>query len=313
MECDISFIGLGQMGYGMASNIRKKLSKNSTMFINDVNSEACERFANEHESYGPIEVVSTAKEAASRAPVLVSIVPAADHVRQVYLDKENGVIAAPPDKDRLILESSTIDVDSQREVGSAIRDAGVGSYYDAPVSGGQWGAAAGTLAFMIGCAEDDPKASQIRQVVSMMSHPDKIFLCGPLGNGAAAKISNNYLSGPFLLAIAESFAIGIKNGLDKDVLANVIRNSSGMSWMGEHMHPVPGVVAGAPSSNGYKVGFRHELMVKDTTLGIEAAEKNGVEPSMARTAVEMYRRAAGDTRTEGLDASSVYKLVFGEE
>ncbi len=122
------------MGYGMASNIRKKLSKNSTMFINDVNSEACERFANEHESYGPIEVVSTAKEAASRAPVLVSIVPAADHVRQVYLDKENGVIAAPPDKDRLILESSTIDVDSQREVGSAIRDAGVGSYYDAPVS-----------------------------------------------------------------------------------------------------------------------------------------------------------------------------------
>ncbi len=131
-----------------------------------------------------------------------------------------------------------------------------------------------------------------------MSHPDKIFLCGPLGNGAAAKISNNYLSGPFLLAIAESFAIGIKNGLDKDVLANVIRNSSGMSWMGEHMHPVPGVVAGAPSSNGYKVGFRHELMVKDTTLGIEAAEKNGVEPSMARTAVEMYRRAAGDTRTE---------------
>lgn len=132
----------------------------------------------------------------------------------------------------------------------------------------------------------------------MMGHPDKIFLCGQLGNGAAAKISNNYLSGPFLLAIAESFAIGIRNGLDKDVLANVIRNSSGMSWMGEHMHPVPGVIAGAPSSNGYKVGFRHELMIKDTTLGIQAAEKNGVEPSMARTAVQAYQRASKDPRTE---------------
>ena len=122
------------MGYGMASNIRKKLSSRSTMFINDVNSEACDRFVNEHQSYGPVEIVRTAKEAASRAPILVSIVPAAEHVRQVYLDKENGVIAAPQSRERLILESSTIDVDSQREVGKAVIDAGVGSYYDAPVS-----------------------------------------------------------------------------------------------------------------------------------------------------------------------------------
>lgn len=122
------------MGYGMATNVRKKLSKDSTMFVNDVNLEACERFVNELKSHGPIEIVKTAREAASKAPILVSIVPAAEHVRQVYLDKENGVIAAPPNKDRLMLESSTIDVESQREVGQAIRDAGVGDYYDAPVS-----------------------------------------------------------------------------------------------------------------------------------------------------------------------------------
>jgi 3-hydroxyisobutyrate/3-hydroxypropionate dehydrogenase len=122
------------MGYGMATNIRKKMSKSSTMFVNDVNSEACQNFANELKSHGPIEIVATAKEAATRSPVLVSIVPAAQHVRQLYLDKENGVIAAPPRKDRLILESSTIDSDTHREVGKAIREAGVGSYYDAPVS-----------------------------------------------------------------------------------------------------------------------------------------------------------------------------------
>lgn len=122
------------MGYGMATNVRKKLSPKSTMYINDVNADACSRFVKELQSYGPIEIVSSAKEAATRAPILISIVPAAQHVRQVYLDKENGVIAAPKDPNRLLLESSTIDVESQREIGGAIRDAGVGSYYDAPVS-----------------------------------------------------------------------------------------------------------------------------------------------------------------------------------
>ena len=122
------------MGYGMATNVRKKLSNNATMFINDVNTSACERFVTELSEHGPIEIVKTAKEAASKSPVLISIVPAADHVRQVYMDKENGVIAAPKDDKRLILECSTIDVQSTRDVGQAIMDAGVGRYIDAPVS-----------------------------------------------------------------------------------------------------------------------------------------------------------------------------------
>ena len=122
------------MGFGMATNVRKKLSKNATMFINDVNTAACERFVSETSDYGPIEIVKTAKEAASKAPILISIVPAADHVRQVYLNSVNGVIAAPKSEDRLILECSTIDVASTRDVGKAITDAGVGRYIDAPVS-----------------------------------------------------------------------------------------------------------------------------------------------------------------------------------
>jgi 3-hydroxyisobutyrate dehydrogenase len=84
----------------------------------------------------------------------------------------------------------------------------------------------------------------------MMANPDKIFFCGELGNGLAAKISNNYLSGTFLVAIAEAMAIGIRSGVDKNVLAEVIRNSSGNSWMGEHLMPVPGILPDAPSSNG---------------------------------------------------------------
>jgi len=126
--------GLGQMGYGMATNLRKKLSSKATMFINDINADACDRFVKESGDYGPIVIVPSAKEAASKSSILVSIVPASKHVRQVYLDEEHGVIAATKDDSRLVLECSTIDVDTTRQVGKAVMDAGRGRYVDAPVS-----------------------------------------------------------------------------------------------------------------------------------------------------------------------------------
>ena len=124
------------MGYGMATNVRKKISKDATMFINDINAKACDRFVQEVGQYGPIEIMPTAKEAASKSQILISIVPASKHVRQVYLDSENGVLAASKDDKRLILECSTIDADTTREVGGAIMQAGLGRYVDAPVSVG---------------------------------------------------------------------------------------------------------------------------------------------------------------------------------
>lgn len=151
MEEDISFIGmfalrslanrsthvgagLGQMGYGMATNLRKKLSSKATMYINDINADACDRFVKESGDHGPIVIVPSAKEAASKSSILVSIVPASKHVRQVYLNEEHGVIAATRDDNRLVLECSTIDVDTTRQVGQAVMDAGRGRYVDAPVS-----------------------------------------------------------------------------------------------------------------------------------------------------------------------------------
>lgn len=149
---------------------------------------------------------------------------------------------------------------------------------------------------MMGCPDSDSQAGRAKEVVSMMAHREKIFLCGQLGNGTASKISNNYLSGTFLVAIAEAMAIGIRSGVDKNVLAKVIENSSGNSWMGQHLMPVPGILPDAPSSNNYKPGFRHELMVKDLSLGKNAAEKNGIEPTMANTALEHVKNALKDER-----------------
>jgi 3-hydroxyisobutyrate dehydrogenase len=122
------------MGYAMASNIRQKIPSTSTLYINDINDSACTRFQSEHSSQGPIEIVSSAREAAENAKVLISIVPGAEDVKKVYLDAGNGVIAARKDEERIMLECSTIDVASTKEVGNKLMEKGLGVYIDAPVS-----------------------------------------------------------------------------------------------------------------------------------------------------------------------------------
>lgn len=143
----------------------------------------------------------------------------------------------------------------------------------------------------------------------MMGEPSKFFYCGALGTGLAAKISNNYLSCTLLLATAEAMAIGIRSGIDPKLLYNVIRNSTGQSWMCDHVCPVPNVVPHVPSSNGYKPGFKTQMMIKDTTLGIEAGRIVGIKPSMAEMALETYVKAAVDPRCVDRDGSSVYLYI----
>jgi 3-hydroxyisobutyrate dehydrogenase-like beta-hydroxyacid dehydrogenase len=122
------------MGFAMAMNIRKKIPASSTLYINDINAEACERFRAEYSSFGPVEIVATAREAAENADVLISIVPGGADVKTVYLDGKNGVIAATKNDERLLLECSTIDVESTKEVGKRLEEGELGIYIDAPVS-----------------------------------------------------------------------------------------------------------------------------------------------------------------------------------
>jgi 3-hydroxyisobutyrate/3-hydroxypropionate dehydrogenase len=122
------------MGFAMASNIRKKIPRDSTLYINDINATACERFNTEYNSFGPIEIVSTARDAAEHASVVISIVPGGQDVKAVYLDDKTGVVAAKKNDKRLMLECSTIDVDTTKEVGKRLKDEGQGVYIDAPVS-----------------------------------------------------------------------------------------------------------------------------------------------------------------------------------
>ncbi len=149
-------------------------------------------------------------------------------------------------------------------------------------------------------------AARINDVLVMMGQPKKFFWCGKLGAGLAAKISNNYISCTFLLVIAEAMAMGIRNGIEPKLLQDVIHNSSGQSFMGDHVNPVPGVVPHAPSSNNWRLGFKTQMMIKDIGLGVDAAKQVGIQPTMAEAAIEVWKKAAEDPRCVDRDGSSIW-------
>jgi 3-hydroxyisobutyrate dehydrogenase-like beta-hydroxyacid dehydrogenase len=310
------YLGLGAMGYAMASNVRQKIPSTSTLYINDINAAACSRFQAQYSSHGPIEIVSTAREAAENVKVLISIVPGGQDVRKVYLDASNGVIAANKDESRIMLECSTISVQATKEVGNALKAGGIGTYIDAPVSGGVPAAETGNLSMLIGYPPPSPSNStscRLSSVLEMLGPSKKSFYLSTLGAGLTAKIANNYLSGTILLATAEALAMGVAHGLDPASLYQVIKNSTGQSWMLDHVCPIPNVQKEywVPSNSGYKPGFRTEMMLKDLGLGIESARQVGVVPSMAEKALEVWERAAEEEMCKGRDGSSIYLHVGG--
>jgi 3-hydroxyisobutyrate dehydrogenase len=147
----------------------------------------------------------------------------------------------------------------------------------------------------------------------MLGSPSKFFYLHNLGAGLTAKISNNYLSGTILLATAEALAIGVAQGLDPKDLYNVIRSSTGQSWMCDHVMPIPNVQSNfwVPSNSGYKPGFKTQMMLKDLGLGIESGRQVGIRPSMAEAAMEVWESAAKDERCVDRDGSSIYLHIGG--
>ncbi|KAF3386208.1 3-hydroxyisobutyrate dehydrogenase [Penicillium rolfsii] len=305
----IAFIGLGAMGYGMAANIRKKMPPEATLYVFDMSKTICELFRKQMIDVGPIAIVNSPREAAESSHTVVSIVPGANEVRQVYLHELSGVIAATRNPERLLLECSTIDVQSSRAVGEALLLAGAGTFIDTPVSGGVPAAELGTLSFLIGHSkpsDTNAVSCRLETIVSMMGSPQKLFYCGKPGAGLAAKISNNYLSCSILLAVAEAMAIGVRSGVEPKLLHDIIHNSTGQTFMADNVQPVPGVVAHAPSSNNYQLGFKTQMMIKDLSLGVQAGHEVGIRPSIAEAALRVFEKAAVDPQCIDRDGSSVY-------
>ncbi|MFN3857706.1 MAG: 3-hydroxyisobutyrate dehydrogenase [Caulobacter sp.] len=267
----VGFIGVGNMGAGMAAN-QVKAGREVVAF--DLSAAAVDKAV-----AAGCRPAASAAEAVSGADIVITMLPAGKHVRQVY---DQDILPNAP-ASALLVDCSTIDVDSARAVGEQARAAGF-RFGDAPVSGGIMAADAGTLAFMVGCDADDYPAFE--DALSPMARA--VFHAGALGSGQAAKICNNMLLGVSMIGVCESFGLAEKLGLDPEKFFEIASKSSGQCWSLTTYCPWPGPVETAPSNRNYQGGFLTSLMLKDLKLAQEAAARAGASTPMGAQAEALY-------------------------
>ncbi len=290
----IAFIGLGNMGGGMAAN-QAKAGHEVRAF--DLSQAALER-AREN---GCTPVGSVA-EAVEGADVVITMLPAGPHVLKVYSDEVFGKAPATA----LLLDCSTIDVDTARKVAGLAGDAGY-VFADAPVSGGTMAADAGTLAFMVGCGEAE--FGRIEAALDPMSRAT--FRAGDHGAGQAAKICNNMVLGITMLATCEGIALAEKLDLDPARLFDIMAKSSGQSWSVTTYYPWPGPVPTAPSNRNYDGGFAAAMMLKDLKLAQDAAAKSGASTPLGAQTEALFQMFNG-LGYGGRDFSAILQMLRGK-
>ena len=293
---NIAFIGIGNMGGPMAINLQKAGHEVQAF---DLSAAAC---ATVREA--GVAVASSAVEAASKADVVVSMLPASAHVEALYLGKDGqvGLLDILP-AGALIIDCSTIAAASAQKVGAAAQAKGY-DFIDAPVSGGTAGAAAGTLTFMVGGSEQ--ALGRARPLLEKMGA--NIFHAGDIGAGQTAKICNNMLLGILMIGTSEAMALGLANGLDPKALAEIMRRSSRGNWVLEKYNPVPGVMDGTPASRNYSGGFATDLMLKDLGLAQENAMQVKASTPLGAMARSLYA-AHSLSGKGGLDMSSFLQML----
>ncbi|WP_422422481.1 3-hydroxyisobutyrate dehydrogenase [Pseudomonas sp. GZD-222] len=270
----IAFIGLGNMGAPMARNLIKA---GHQLQLFDLNKTVLAELA---ELGGQIS--SSPRDAAQQSELVITMLPAAAHVRGVYLNEDGvlaGVRAGTP-----VVDCSTIDPQTARDVAAAAAKQGV-DLADAPVSGGTGGAAAGTLTFMVGAS--DELFATLQPVLAQMGR--NIVHCGAVGTGQIAKICNNLLLGISMIGVSEAMALGNALGIDTKVLAGIINSSTGRCWSSDTYNPWPGIIETAPASRGYTGGFGAELMLKDLGLATEAARQAHQPVILGAVAQQLYQ------------------------
>ena len=271
----IGFIGLGNMGGPMALNLLKA-GHNLTVF--DLSQPAVKAATDA----GAKAAGSLADIATGDVEIIITMLPAAAHVKKVYLGEDGLLSKVAPEV--LLIDASTIDPLSAREVAAAAAKQG-NAMVDAPVSGGTGGAAAGTLTFMVG---GEAAAFERAQAVFDVMGKAAIH-CGPSGNGQVAKVSNNMLLAISMVGVAESMSLGVALGMDPKVLAQVINSSTGRCWSSDTYNPFPGVLESAPSSRGYSGGFATDLMVKDLGLAADAAKQARQPIALGALSQQLYQ------------------------
>ncbi|MCV2885237.1 3-hydroxyisobutyrate dehydrogenase [Aestuariibacter sp. AA17] len=269
----IGFIGLGNMGGPMAENLLKA-GHDVTVF--DLNTEAVKNL----EGLGA-RSASNLQTLAQDKEFIVTMLPASQHVKNVYLSDEGLIHTLSAEC--VVIDSSTIDAATAKLVAQQLGERGV-QFVDAPVSGGVGGAKAGTLTFIVG--GEQKTFSAVEPILSAMGK--NIFHAGDHGAGQVAKICNNMLLSILMVGTSEALQMAIDNGLDPKVMSDIMLKSSGRNWTLELYNPCPGVMDNVPSSNQYQGGFMVDLMKKDLGLAMETATHSSSSTPMGALAQSLY-------------------------
>ena len=289
----IAFIGVGNMGGGMAANLAKAGHEVRAF---DLSADAVARAVG-----NGCTAAASAAAAATGADAIVTMLPAGTHVRAAY----EGDLFAAAAPHAILIDCSTIDVATARSVGEAAAARGL-NMVDAPVSGGTAAADAGTLTFMVGGPDDAFAAA--RPILEIMGKA--VIHAGGAGMGQAAKICNNMILGATMVATAEAFVLAEKLGLDAQTFFDISSKASGQSWSMTSYCPVPGPVPASPANRDYQGGFAAALMLKDLKLALTAATTAGASVPMGAQAEALYQMFANNGGG-GADFSAIIKFLRG--
>ncbi|MCY1254281.1 3-hydroxyisobutyrate dehydrogenase [compost metagenome] len=287
----IAFIGLGNMGAPMARNL---LKAGHTLTVFDLNVAAVAALCAEGAA-----TAETTRKVVAEADFVLTMLPAAAHVRSTYLGEEGVLAGVRPGVP--LVDSSTIDPATVRELAAAA-EANGNPVADTPVSGGTVGAQAGTLTFMVGATE--ALFASVRPVLSAMGR--NLVHCGGTGTGQVAKICNNLILGISMIGVSEAMALGVKLGIDASVLAGIVNTSTGRCWASETCNPWPGVVQTAPAGRGYSGGFGADLMLKDLGLATDAA-RSAKQPLFLGALAQQIYQSMSQSGEGPLDFSGVVR------
>jgi 3-hydroxyisobutyrate dehydrogenase len=270
----VGFIGIGNMGRPMAANLARA-GVDLTIFDADPKQSA--GFADEH----PCAVAASLAELGAAVDVVVTMLPTGPIVRDVVLEADGGALAESLKKGAIIVDMSSSEPEGTRDLGEELQKRGI-TLIDAPVSGGVPGAAAGTLAIMIGGA-DEAAISQVEPILSAMGK--RLFRTGPLGSGHAMKALNNYVAAAGFTAAAEALIMGERFGLDRAVMIDIINSSTGRNFNTEH--PIKEEVLPRTFAAGFKLG----LMAKDVKIAGDLGEHLKVDAPLSRMVRDRWAEA----------------------
>ena len=293
----IAFIGVGNMGGPMAENLLKS-GKEIKVF--DVSNLMLEKAKEKG-----LEVATNIKDLISKEiSIVITMLPEGKHSKEIYLG-DNGIINKVT-KDCLLIDCSTIDIETSKEIGKAASDKGI-MMIDAPVSGGVMGAQKASLNIMVGGSKEAfDRALPVLNIIGK-----NIYHAGEIGSGNGAKICNNMSLGITMIAASESLMLAKRLNIDIKKVHEIMKNASGNSWPISVYPPLPGLIEGTPSNNNYRPGFSAGMMNKDLKLANECAKSVNAETPLGKMALQIYSKFCEDGN-DSKDFSAISKVIGGD-